>query len=72
MSFLFVMSISWSESASAPRQRHTYYKGNPCSNWFLGGMVFFPRALAFDFCYGLELFSQGQAVRAFFIRMGFP
>ena len=30
-----------------------------------------PRALAFDFCYDLDLCSQGQAVRAFFIKMGF-
>ena len=31
----------------------------------------FPRALAFDFFYDLDLCSQGQAVRAFFIEMGF-
>ena len=28
-------------------------------------LFLFPRALAFDFCYGLDLCSQGQAVRAF-------
>ena len=39
---------------------------------FFGRHVFlFPRALAFDFCYDLDLCSQGQAVRAFFIKMGF-
>ena len=37
----------------------------------LGGMFLFPRALAFEFCYDLDLCSQGQAVRAFFIKMGF-
>ena len=31
----------------------------------------FPRALAFDFCYDLDLCSQDQAVRAFLIRMSF-
>ena len=29
------------------------------------------RALAFDFCYHLDLCPQGQAVRASFIQMGF-
>ena len=38
---------------------------------FLGGMFLFPRVLAFDFFYDLALCSQGQAVRAFFIRMRF-
>ena len=45
-------------------------KGTP-AQIFLGGMFLFPRALAFDFCYELDLYSQGQAMRAFFIRMGF-
>ena len=48
------------------------YEGNPCSNFFWGGMLLFPRALAFDFCYDLDLCTQGQAVRGFFIKMGFP
>ena len=43
----------------------------PLLNFFLGGMFLFPMALAFDFCYDLDLCSQGQAVRAFFIKMGF-
>ena len=30
-----------------------------------------PGVLSFDFCNDLDLCSQGQAVRAFFIRMGF-
>ena len=54
-----------------PRQRHTNYQGNPCSNFFLEACFLFPRALAFDFYYDLDLCSQGQAVRAFFIGMGF-
>ena len=45
-------------------------KGTP-AQIFLRGMFLFPRALAFDFCYDLDLCSQGQVVRAFFIRMGF-
>ena len=44
---------------------------NPCSNFFGETCFLFPRALAFDFCYDLDLCSQGQAVRAFFIKMGF-
>ena len=45
-------------------------KGTP-AQIFLRGMFFAPRALAFDFCYDLDLCSQGQAVRAFFIKIGF-
>ena len=47
-------------------------KGTP-AQIFLGGMFLFSTALplAFDFCYDLDLVSQGQAVRAFFIGMGF-
>ena len=45
-------------------------KGTPAQ--FFGRHVFlFPRALAFDFCYDLDIYSQGQAVRAFFVRMVF-
>ena len=47
-----------------------FTKGTP-AQIFLGGMFLFPRALAFDFCYDLDLCTQGQAVRAFFIKMGF-
>ena len=32
----------------------------------------FPRALALDFCYDLDLCSQGQAVRAFLSKWVFP
>ena len=46
-------------------------KGTPAQIFF-GGMFFVLRGLAFDFCYDLDLCSQGQAVRAFFIGMGFP
>ena len=46
-------------------------KRRPCSNFFWETCFLFPRALAFDFCYDLDLCSQGQAVRAFFIKMGF-
>ena len=44
----------------------------PSAQIFLGRRVLFPRSLALDFCYDLDLCSQGQAVRAFFIKMGFP
>ena len=43
-------------------------KGTPAQIFF-GRHVFW--ALACDFCYDLDLCSQGQAVRAFFIKMGF-
>ena len=38
----------------------------------LAFLFLFPRTLAFDFCYDRDFCSQGQAVRAFFIRMGSP
>ena len=44
----------------------------PLLKYFLEARFLFPRALAFDFCYDLDLYSQGQAMRAFFIGMGFP
>ena len=45
---------------------------NPCS-FLVDGMFIAPWgiALSFDFCYDLDLCSQGQAVRAIFIRMVF-
>ena len=46
-------------------------KGTPAQIFFWEACFWFPRTLAFDFCYDLDLCSQGQAVRAFFIRMGF-
>ena len=44
----------------------------PLLKLFWEACFLFPRALAFDFCYDLDLCSQGQAVRGFFIGMGFP
>ena len=47
------------------------------SNWALliflvdGMFILLPGALSFSFCYDLDICSQGQAVRAFFIRMSF-
>ena len=46
-------------------RRHTNYEGTPCSN-FLGGMFFVPRSLSIDFCYDLDIWAQGQPMRAFF------
>ena len=58
-------------SGQRQRQLHTNYLGNPCINFFLGGMFFVSHSFSFDFCYDLYLCSQGQAVREFFIGMGF-
>ena len=46
-------------------------KGTPAQIFFREACFLFPRALAFDFCYDLDLCSQGRAVRAFFIGMDF-
>ena len=46
-------------------------KGTPAQVFFREACFLFPKVLAFDFCYDLDLCSQGQAVRAFFIKMGF-
>ena len=44
----------------------------PTAQIFFGSHVFlFSRALPFVFFYDLDLCSQGQAVRAFFIGIGF-
>ena len=54
-----------------PCPRHTNYKAPPAQIFFWEACFLFPRSLALDFCYDLDLCSQGQAVRAFFIKMGF-
>ena len=46
-------------------------KGTPAQIFSGEACFLFPRALAFDFCYDLDVCSQGQAVTAFFIKMGF-
>ena len=46
-------------------------KAPPAQFFFWEACFLFPRSLALDFCYDLDLCSQGQAVRAFFIKMGF-
>ena len=45
----------------------------PPAQIFFGRHVFCSpgHELCYDFCYDLDLCSQGQAVRAFFIKMGF-
>ena len=43
-------------------------KGPPAQiffGWHVACFLF-PRSLAFDFCYDLEIWGQGQALRAFF------
>ena len=54
------MSASVSVSASL------IAKGTPAQFFFWDARFLFPRALAFDFCYDLDLCSQGQAERGFF------
>ena len=63
-----VLLISASASASALHQ----LPRTPLLKFFGGGMFFCPRALAFYFCYDLDLCSKDQTVRAFFIGMGLP
>ena len=46
-------------------------KGIPAQIFFGRHVFLFPRALPFVFCYDLDLCYQGQAMRAFFIRLGF-
>ena len=46
-------------------------KAPPCSNFFGVSCFLFPRSLAFDFCYDLDIWGQGQALRAFFVVMSF-
>ena len=46
-------------------------KAPPCSNFFGVACFLFPRSLAFDFCYDLDIWGQGQALRAFFVVMSF-
>ena len=43
----------------------------PPAQIFFGWHVFVPRSLAFDFCYDLDIWGQGQALRAFFVVMSF-
>ena len=58
-----------SASASVPASHQLLRE--PLLKFFGEACFSYPTALAFDFCYDLDLCFQGQAVRAFFIRMGF-
>ena len=53
-------------------QLDTSNRANLCSFFWWTACLFLPRALSFGFCYDLDLCSQGQALRAFFIGMGSP
>ena len=47
-------------------------KGPPPQIYFFWvACVLFPRSLAFDFCYDLDIWGQGQALRAFFVVLSF-
>ena len=37
------------------------------SKFFLVESFLFPRSLSFDFCYNLDIWAQGKAVRAFLL-----
>ena len=41
-------------------------KAPPAQIFFWVACFLFPRSLAFDFCYDLDIWGQGQALRAFF------
>ena len=43
----------------------------PLLKFFFGGMFFVPQVISFDFCYDLDIWGQGQALRAFFVVMSF-
>ena len=42
-------------------------KGPPAQIFFGLHVFLFPRSLACDFCYDLDIWSRGQALRAFFL-----
>ena len=46
-------------------------KGPPVQILFWVACFLFPRSLSFDFCYDLDIWAQGQALRAFFVVMSF-
>ena len=52
-------------SASHQLLRH------PLLKFFWVACFLFPRSLAFDFCYDLDIWGQGQALRALFVVMSF-
>ena len=64
---LTILQLLVSATSSASQQ----LLREPLLKFFLEACFLFPRALCFDFCYDLDLFSQGQAVRAFSFGMGF-
>ena len=43
----------------------------PPAQIFWVACFLFPRSLAFDFCYDLDIWGQGQALRAFFVVISF-
>ena len=52
-------------------QLHDSYQGIPAQFFFRGGMFLFPRSLAFDLWYDLDIWGQGQALKSFFIGTSF-
>ena len=46
-------------------------KAPPAQIFFWVACFLFPRSLAFDFCYDLDIWGQGQALRAFFVVLHF-
>ena len=73
---LITLDLGWPISLIVSRsfitdQLDTSNWANPCSFLWWMACLLLPGELSFDFCYDLDLCSQGQVVRAFFIRMGF-
>ena len=53
------------------RLQHQSITKGPPAQIFLVAFFLFPRSLAFNFCYDLDIWGQGQALRAFFVVMSF-
>ena len=76
---LNTLDLCWPLSVIVSRSFITYLTdqlntsncANPNWNFFWEACLLLQVVLCFDFCYDLDLCSQGQAVRAFFILMGF-
>ena len=52
-------------------QRHTNYQGALCSNFVWMACFLFPRSLSYNFCYNLDIWAQGQALRGSFVVISF-
>ena len=46
---------------------HQLARGPPAQIFWGMACFLFPRSLSFDFCYELDIWAQGQALKAFFV-----